>query len=186
MTRLPATVLLAVSILGCATLVKPPPTPVAMTPAPVGIAAGEFQPTGEVVWKDLTGVNPPRRATFDDWRVIGPRVSLARAPDGSWAGKLGSVEVRLLATLGKVTGPGVELSLTSDDKGAVVVDGLWGGRPVHLVLGKERITGSLPGRQLDLSDMGAGLFNSYQGLLQITGPPDMPQVVLALLAVFAS
>jgi hypothetical protein len=186
MTRLPTALFLAVTLLGCATVVKPPPPPIAMTPAPVGIAAGEFQATGEVVWKDLTGVNPPRRASFDDWRVIGPKVSLTRAPDGNWAGRLGSVEVRLLATLGKVTGPGVELSITSGEKGAVVVDGLWGGRPVHLELGKERITGSLPGRQLDLTDMGSGLFNSYQGLLQITGPPDMPQVVLALLAVFGS
>jgi hypothetical protein len=49
-----------------------------------------------------------------------------------------------------------------------------------------RITGSLPGRQLDLTDMGSGLLNGDQGLLQITGPPDMPQVLLALLAVFAS
>lgn len=30
------------------------------------------------------------------------------------------------------------------------------------------------------------MFNSYQGLLQITGPPDMPQIVLALLAVFGN
>jgi hypothetical protein len=34
--------------------------------------------------------------------------------------------------------------------------------------------------------MGTGMFNSYQGLLQISGPPDMPQVVLALLSVLAS
>lgn len=186
MNRLPAALALAFSLLGCATVAKPPPPPIAMTAAPVGIVAGEFQPTGEVVWKDLTGVSPPRKASFDDWRVIGPRVSLTRAPDGNWVGKLGSTEVRLLATLGKVTGPGVELSISAGEKGDVVVDGLWGGRPVHLELGKTRITGTLPGRQLDLTDMGSGMFNSYQGLLQITGPPDMPQIVLALLAVFGS
>ena len=186
MNRLPAALALAFSLLGCATVAKPPPPPIAMTAAPVGIVAGEFQPTGEVVWKDLTGVSPPRKASFDDWRVIGPRVSLTRAPDGNWVGKLGSTEVRLLATLGKVTGPGVELSISAGEKGDVVVDGLWGGRPVHLDLGKEHITGTLPGRQLDLTDMGSGLFNSYQGLLQITGPPDMPQIVLSLLAVVSS
>jgi len=185
MNRLPSTLLLSVSLLGCATVAKPPP-PIAMTPAPVGLVAGEFQPTGEVTWKDLTGVSPPRRASFDDWRVIGPKVSLTRAPDGKWVGKLGSVEVRLVTTLGKISGPGVELALASGEKGEVLVDGLWGGRPVSLVLAKDRITGSLPGRQLDLNDMGAGMFNSYQGLLQISGPPDMPQIVLALLAVFGS
>jgi hypothetical protein len=185
MNQLPATLLLSVSLLGCATVAKPPP-PIAMTPAPVGLVAGEFRPTGEVTWKDLTGVSPPRRASFDDWRVIGPKVSLTRAPDGTWVGKLGSVEVRLVATLGKISGPGVELALASGEKGSVLVDGIWGGRPVSMVLAKDRITGSLPGRQLDLNDMGAGMFNSYQGLLQISGPPDMPQIILALLAVFGS
>jgi hypothetical protein len=154
-----------------------------MTPAPVGLSAGEFQPTGDLVWTDLTGVSSPRRASFDEWRVNGPRMALTRAPDGSWVGTRGGRDVTLVAVDGKVTGPGVELALTSDEKGGVLVDGLWGGRPVHLVLGKERIKGSVPGGQIDLTDMGAGMFNSYRGLLQISGPPDMPQVVLALLCV---
>jgi hypothetical protein len=32
-----------------------------------------------------------------------------------------------------------------------------------------------------MTDMGTGMFNSYQGLLQISGPSDMPQIVIALL-----
>jgi hypothetical protein len=154
-----------------------------MTPPPTGVASGEFLPTGEVVWTDLTGVSGPRRASFDDWRVTGPKVALTRAPDGNWVGKLGSSEVRLVTAPGKVTGAGVELSLTTDDKGDVVVDGLWGGRPVHLLLGKKRISGTTPRGPIDVTEMGSGMYNSYQGLLQLSGPPDMPQVVLALLSV---
>jgi hypothetical protein len=183
MIRLPATLALAVSLLGCATVVKPAAPPVPMTPPPQGAAAEEFRSKGELVWTDLTGASPPRRASFDDWRVSGHKVNLARTPDGTWSGKLGGRDVRLATAPGKVTGPGVELSLTYDDKGAVVVDGLWGGRAVRLVLAKDRISGSTPGGPIDVTDMGTGMFNSYQGLLQISGPPDMPQVVLALLSV---
>jgi hypothetical protein len=32
-----------------------------------------------------------------------------------------------------------------------------------------------------MTDMGTGMFNSYQGMLQISGPPDMPQIAIALL-----
>ena len=183
MIRPPALVALAVSLVGCATAVKPPPPPIPMTPPPGVEAPGDVQPTGELVWTDLTGVSPPRRASFDDWRVTGPRMALRRAPDGKWVGKVAGREATVATAPGKVTGNGVDLALTSDEKGGVLVDGMWGGRQVHLVLGKVRITGTIPGGQIDLTDMGAGMFNSYQGLLQISGPPDMPQVVLCLLAV---
>jgi len=139
------------------------------------------RPAGELVWTDLTGVSPPRRASFDEWRVNGPRMALRRGPGGTWVGKVGGREVTLTTAPGKVSGAGVELALTSDEKGGVAVDGLWGGRQVHLLLAKDRISGTIPGGKIDLTDMGAGMFNSYQGLLQISGPPDMPQVVLALL-----
>jgi hypothetical protein len=185
MIRLPAAAALslAVSLLACATAPKPPAPPIPMSALPAGEAPGDFQPSGELTWTDLTGVSPVRRASFDDWRVNGPRMALRRGPGGTWIGKVGGREVTLVASAGKVAGGGVDLALTSDEKGGVAVDGLWGGRPVHLNLGKERIKGTIPGGQIDLTDMGAGMFNSYQGLLQISGPPDMPQVVLALLSV---
>jgi hypothetical protein len=185
MTRLAAAVplSLAVSLLGCATAVKPPAPPIPMSAVPAGEAPGDYQPSGELTWTDLTGVNPVRRASFDEWRINGPRMALRRAPDGKWIGKVSGREATLVTSAGKVAGGGIDLALTSDEKGGVAVDGLWGGRPVHLILGKQSIKGTIPGGQIDLTDMGAGMFNSYQGLLQISGPPDMPQVVLALLAV---
>jgi hypothetical protein len=184
MNRLQAAALaVAACLVGCATMPKPPPPPIPMSPAPAGERPAGTEPAGELVWTDLTGVSAPRRASFDEWSVTGPRLSLRRGPDGRWIGKAAGREVSLLTEAGKVSGAGVELALTSDEKGGVLVDGLWGGRPVHLVLGKTRITGTIPGGQIDLTDMGSGMFNSYQGLLQISGPPDMPQVVLALLAV---
>lgn len=180
MTRTAATAALAATLLGCATAAKPPPPPVPMTPPPAG-GPGEFSPKGEVSWKDLTGANPARRVAFDDWQIRGPTVSLTRSSDGRWVGKVRGVPVALTAAPGKLSGGDVDLSLTFDDKGAVVVDGLWGGKKVKLVLEKNRVSGFVPGGPLDMTDMGTGLFNSYQGLLQITGPSDMPQIAIALL-----
>ena len=151
-----------------------------MTEPPSG-GPVEFSPKGEVSWKDLTGVSPPRRVSFDDWRVKGPTVSLARSSDGRWVGKARGVDVALTAAPGKLSGGDVDLALTFDDKGAIVVEGLWGGKRVRLVLARDRISGALPGGPIDMTDMGTGMFNSYQGLLQISGPPDMPQIAIALL-----
>ena len=151
-----------------------------MTPSPAG-GPGEFSSKGEVTWKDLTGANPTRRASFDDWRVQGPTVALSRSSDGRWVGKARGLQVSLVATSGKITGGDIDLSLTFDDKGAIVVEGLWGGKRVQLLLAKDRISGALPGGPVDMTDMGTGMFNSYQGLLQISGPSDMPQIVIALL-----
>ncbi len=151
-----------------------------MTPSPGG-GPGEFSAKGEVSWKDLTGANPARRASFDDWRVRGPTVSLTRSPEGRWVGKARGLQVSLTAASGKITGGDIDLSLTFDDDGNIVVDGLWGGKRVRLVLAKNRISGVLPGGPVDMTDMGTGMFNSYQGFLQIAGPSDMPQIVIALL-----
>jgi hypothetical protein len=124
-----------------------------------------------------------RRATWDDWRVNGPSVTLRRTSDGSWAGRLRGQDVVITTAPGKVEGADVRLSLTFDDKGAVVVAGLWGGQPVRVVLARDRVSGTLPSGPFDLTEMGSGMFNSWQGLLQVGGPSDMPQVVLALLDV---
>ncbi len=180
MNRNLATVALAAALLGCATAAKPPPPPVPMTPPPDG-GPGEFSPKGEVSWKDLTGANPPRRATFDDWRVKGPTVALSRSSDGRWVGRARGREVALTAAPGKLSGGDIDLSLTFDEKGSIVVEGLWGGKRVRLVLEKNRISGVIPGGPVDMTDMGTGMFNSYQGLLQISGPSDMPQIAIALL-----
>ena len=180
MPRLPAVLALAATLLGCATIVKPVPPPVPMTPPPAG-GPSEFSPKGEIIWKDLTGVSPPRRATFDDWRVKGPSVSLTRASESRWVGRARGLDVVLTTSPGKISGGDVDLALTFDDAGAVVVEGLWGGKRVKLTLAKTKVSGFIPGGPVDLTDMGTGMFNSYQGLLQISGPPDMPQVAIGLL-----
>lgn len=180
MLRFPAALLLATALLGCATTNKAGPPPVPMTAPPPG-GPREFSPKGEVLWKDMSGAGITRRASYDDWRVKGPTVSLARSPEGRWVGKARGLDVVLTAEPGKVHGGDIALSLTFDDDGKIVVEGFWGGKPVKLVLGKNRITGAVPSGPVDLSDMGAGMFNSYTGYLQITGPSDIPQVVFAML-----
>lgn len=180
MNRIAATAALAACLLGCATAPKAPPPPVPMTPPPPG-GPVEFSPKGEVTWKDLTGANPTRRVVFDDWQVRGPTVALTRSSDGRWVGKVRGVPVALTAEPGKLSGGDIDLSLTFDDKGAVVVEGFWRAKKVMLVLVKDRVSGFLPGGPIDMTDMGAGMFNSYNGLLQISGPSDMPQIAIALL-----
>ena len=180
MIRTAATAALATCLLGCATAAKPPPPPVPMTPPPAG-GPVEWSPKGEVSWKDLTGANPTRRVAFDDWQIRGPTVALTRSSDGRWVGKARGVPVTLTAVPGKLSGGDIDLSLTFDDKGAIVVEGLWGGKKVKLVLVKDRVSGVLPGGPIDMTDMGTGMFNSYNGLLQISGPSDMPQIAIALL-----
>jgi hypothetical protein len=180
MSRLPLATLLAASLLGCATTSKAPPPPVPMTTPPPG-GVREFSPKGEVIWKDFSGAGVTRRATYDDWRVKGPTVSLARSPEGRWVGKARGLDVVLTAEPGKVYGGDIALSLTFDDDKNIVVEGFWGGKPVKLLLTKNKISGAVPNGPVDLTDMGAGMFNSYTGYLQITGPSDMPQVVFAML-----
>ncbi len=154
-----------------------------MTPPSEG-APGEFSARGDIVLQDLNGVNAPRRATFDDWRVRGPTASLTRTDDSTWAGKLRGRQVTLRTAPGKIAGGDVDLDVAFNDKGAIVVDGKWGGRIVHLELETRRVAGVFPGGQFEMTEMGNGMFNSYGMLLQIRGPPDMPQVVLSLLDVF--
>jgi len=172
--------LLALVLLACSTTPKPPPDVPMTPPAP---DPGTFRAKGEVIWKDLSGATPTRRAAFDDWRVNGPSVALRRTSEGTWSGKLRGRDVVLTTSPGKVEGGDVRLSLTFDDAGAVVVAGLWGGQSVRLVLATERVSGKLPSGAIDLTQMGAGMFNSWQGLLQVGGPSDMPQMALALLDV---
>ncbi len=179
-TSLAATLLVA----ACSTLSPPKPTPVVMTMPPDGEPAA-FSAKGLLVWKDLTGASAGRRATFDDWRIEGPTMSLSRAGTGTWTGRLRGRDVVIATKPGKVSGGDVEITLEQDEKGAVIVDGRWAGRPVHFTLATDRIRGAIGNQSIDMSDMGSGMFNSYQGLLQISGPADMPQVVLALLDVLS-
>ncbi len=181
MLRLLLATAVAASLLGCATTKKPPP-PVPFTQPPAATPR-DFSPTGVVVWKDLTGVSGPRRAAFDDWRVQGPTLSIMRDRQNRWVGKARGADVVLVTEPGKVTGGDIALSLTFDDDGNVVVEGFWGGKPVKLVLSKNKIRGAIPSGPVDLTDMGTGMFNSYDGLLEIAGPSDMPQIVLAMLDV---
>jgi hypothetical protein len=177
--------LLAVSfaavLAGCATTPKVQP-PVPMTQPPAATPR-DFSPTGVVVWKDLTGASGARRAAFDDWRIQGPTGSVTRDRQNRWVGTARGADVVLVTQEGKVTGGDIALSLTFDEEGRIVVEGFWGGKPVKLFLAKNKISGAIPSGPVDLTDMGTGMFNSYNGLLEISGPSDMPQVIIAMLDV---
>jgi hypothetical protein len=154
-----------------------------MTPVPPPGLESADVPKTQVTWKDLTGVSPPRRVTYGNYFLSGPNIALKRVSPTSWKGTLRGFDVEFVAAPGKFTGPGTELSITFGEKNEVVVDGFWAGTAAHLVLESNKITALLPSGPMELTDMGSGMFNSYQGLLEIVGPSDMPQVVVSILAV---
>jgi hypothetical protein len=175
------------ALAACATTAPSPPMP--MSAAPQGLPPPQLQPVGEVLWADMSQAVPSRRAAWDAWRVAGPSVDLARAPDGRWTGTFRGREVAVAAAAGKLAGPGIDLALVRQPNGSVLASGVWLDVPVHIEITTERIRGVAGANAFDLTWMGPGTYNSYAGLLQLKGAaaqvadPVLPQFVLALLAV---
>jgi hypothetical protein len=170
-------------------------TPLAMTRPPSPARTAEFRPTGEV--RSSLG----KSASFDAWLVIGPSVNLAYAEDGAWIGSAGAIErgFRLAVKDGTLSGSGVNVSITREADGTVVIGGMYFQSRYLVRLASGKITGSTRGGKcsFELSAQGQGL---YQGNLACgrsvdtffihllgdaarTDDPVLPQVALALLAV---
>ena len=162
----------------------------ALTPAPPGEPALDFQAKGEVVWADLSQSVTPRRASFDGWRVTGPEVSLIRAPDGLWQGTFQRRAVAFEVRPGVLAAPGVSVSVRRQPDGSVQVSGQVWDSPVELQVAKSSINGSAGANQVALTLTAAGMYtNGAAGSLTLSGEaarleePVMPQLFLALLAV---
>jgi hypothetical protein len=197
--NLPRLAVLAASsaVLACAT---PSGAPVPVTTP----AAGETKPpvfkaTGEVFF-DAQGSGTS--VSFNDFRMVGPRVNMTRADDGGWRGNVGDREMILKVQPGRITGDGVDLYVVKKPGAvpAVSIQGMYFQRQVWFTLKAGEIQGTTDGGtcSFDLNPAKAPGFwtggvgcggNIRMGTLQLTGSaanlgePPMPQLVLALIAV---
>jgi hypothetical protein len=195
-TRL-AVLAVASSVLACAT---PSGTPVAVTaPAPGEARPRTFQATGEVFF-DAQGSGTS--VAFDDFRMVGPRVNMTRADDGTWRGNVGDREMILKIQPGRITGDGVDLYVVYKPGSlpAVSIQGMYFQRQVWFSMKAGEIQGTTdggrcsfdlsPGRTAGSWTGGVGCVGNVRtGTLQLTvtaanlAQPPMPQLVLALVAV---
>lgn len=187
----------ASAVLACAT---PSGAPVPVTtPAPGETKPRDFQPTGEVFF-DAQGSGTS--VAFSDFRMVGPRVNMTRADDGSWRGNIGDREMILKVQPGRITGDGVDLYVVKKvgTTTTVSIQGMYFQRQVWFTFKAGEIQGTTDGGRcsFDLNPAqapgywtgGVGCGGSMRmGTLQLTGTaanlgePPLPQLVLALVAV---
>ncbi|MGA8892916.1 MAG: hypothetical protein WB493_15240 [Anaeromyxobacteraceae bacterium] len=187
----------ASAVLACAT---PSGAPVPVTtPAPGETRPRDFQPTGEVFF-DAQGSGTS--VAFSDFRMVGPRVNMTRADDGSWRGNVGDREMILKVQPGRITGDGVDLYVVKKVGATttVSVQGMYFQRQVWFTFKAGEIQGTTDGGRCSF-DLNPGQAPGYwtggvgcggsmrMGTLQLTGTaanlaePPLPQLVLALVAV---
>jgi hypothetical protein len=197
--NLPKLAVLAASsaVLACAT---PSGTPIPVTsPAPGETRPRDFEATGEVFFDAQSAGTS---VAFSDFRMVGPRVNMTRADDGTWRGNLGGREMIVKVQPGRITGDGVDLFVVKKpgNASAVSVQGMFFQRQVWFTFKAGEIQGTTNGGScsFDLSPgpapgywtggVGCG-GNVRMGTLQLTGTaanlgePPMPQLVFALISV---
>ncbi len=98
----------------------------------------QFQPTGELQF-NVSG-SAGSSAAFDDARIVGPDVNLARREDGSWGGDLLGQSLDLEVKGTRVTAPNVTLEVTQKN-GRTAVEGLFFGRRIRVELNAKKLEG---------------------------------------------
>ena len=197
--NLPRLAALAASsaVLACAT---PSGAPVPVTtPAPGEVKPSDFKASGEVFFDAQSSGTS---VAFSDFRMVGPRVNMTRAEDGSWRGNVGDREMIVKVQPGRITGDGVDLYVVSKPGKvpAISIQGMYFQRQVWFTLKAGEIQGTTDGGRcsFDLTPAQAPGYwtggvgcggNLRTGTLQLTGTaadigaPPMPQLVFALIAV---
>lgn len=156
----------------------------AAAPAP---AAPEVEPgyvpTGQVRLRQAS--------SFDATRVRGPNVNLTLTSDGQWGGTVARRPVRLQVTPQRITGAGVNLTV-SRSAGTLSVEGTWDGSRVRVTTTKDSFQARLGDQQIDLARNADGSWRQRQvsgGVLPVRfqGSADqvpdvpMPQWILAVI-----
>ena len=184
-------------VLACAT---PAGAPVPVTtPATGETRPRDFKASGEVFFDAQSSGTS---VAFSDFRMVGPRVNMTRADDGSWRGNVGDREMIVKVQPGRITGDGIDLYVVKKPGNvpAISVQGMYFQRQVWFTLKAAEIQGTTDGGScsFDLNPgpspgswtggVGCG-GNLRTGTLQLTGTaanlgePPMPQLVFALIAV---
>ncbi len=185
----------ASAVLGCAT---PSGTPIPVsTPAPGETKPPGFQAKGEIFF-DAQGAGTS--VAYDDFRMVGPTVNMARDASGKWGGNIGQRNMILTVAPGRITGDGVDLYVVRK-KTTVSVQGMYFQRQVWFTIKPTEIQGTTDGDtcsfDLTRTPQPGGWFtggvgcggNLRMGSLQLLGDaanletPTLPQLILALIGV---
>jgi hypothetical protein len=162
---------------------------------PSGPKAIEFVATGE--FRSSIGES----AAFDEWRVVGPLVNLARKADGSWDGTAGPKQsgVHFDVKPGALMGPTLSLGIQKTADGYIEVGGLYFGERVAIRISPRKLTGATHDGRCSFEfdrvsptqfggdvACGTNVTRTYIELLGVAArveDPVLPQAALALLAV---
>jgi hypothetical protein len=130
-----ALALIALSLGACT------PTAALMTPPPtVNPPAGRSdEATGGVAF---SAGGAGSSVSYGPWQVKGAGIALAYSGDGAWAGTWDGTAVRLVASQGRLQGPGTDLLIEQHD-GALSMRGSWAGRSVDVTVGKKGLQGRI-------------------------------------------
>jgi hypothetical protein len=159
--------------------------PVATSPPPTGTAPDEFNPTGEVQVVGL-GV-PSSSASFDAWRVSGPRVNVARVDASTWGGHVGDRDLRVQVRPGRISGAGVSIAVERSGE-TLVIGGVLGEARLRFEITARHLRGTVGRRTYEMAATAPGHYVGNNRILHLTGAaadltnPAMPQLALALIA----
>lgn len=159
--------------------------PVAPPAPPAGPPPAEFRPTGEV---QVTGMGvASSSASFDAWRISGPRINVARVDATTWGGNVGDRDLRVQVRPGRISGAGVSLAV--ERAGEVLeIGGVIGEARVRFQITARHVRGTVGYRGYEMQATGPGRYVGNGRILQLTGEaadlanPPMPQLALALIA----
>jgi hypothetical protein len=169
----------------------------AASPAPAAPAAPGF--SGELVFSATGG--DARSASFDDARLLGPTVSVARRQDGTWAGDVSGHGLAVAVSEQRLTAAGLDLHVRHRGQ-SLAIEGLFHGTRVAFDYGPKALKGRIGRCSFDLRRQSPGLLRGEAGCLRRRGlaattavatlslkgeaaapSPPLPQFALGLLAV---
>lgn len=157
--------------------------PVAVTPASGAAAPEKYAPLGEVQVAGPTSSS----ATFDDWRVVGPRISVTRVDASTWGGNIGDQSLRLQVRDGRIQGAG--MSVAVERSGDVLeIGGVLGETRIRFELSPRHMRGTVGQRTFEMGATAPGQYSGNGRVLHLTGAAadlssaPMPQLALALIA----
>lgn len=147
-----------------------------------GVApARELHATGAVS-------SPNGGASFDEARVIGPRITMTRREDGSWIGTLDGHPIDVTVYPSRVVGVDLTLTIERSPSG-YIIHGQYQGRIFRIERDEQRLLVGMPEASLELRRSGREEFSDSRVTVRLTGEasrlnPPWPQLPFAVLGTF--
>lgn len=139
-----------------------------------------FEKTGEIVLRN-------GGASFDEYRVVGPRINMSERPDGTWAGTIRDQVWDVSVTDTEIRGVNIQLKLQRL-KGGIIIRGLAEGGINHFEISPGGLLVSSPRGSLTLPRYSPTSFGP-DGQVKFVGEagteqPPWPQIAFALIGAF--